>query len=255
MTLRTMIVDDEPGAREHLRSLLRQDAECELVAECASGSKALPLIQRLAPDLVFLEVRMPSMDGFDVLSGLDPERMPHFIFVTTFDQFVVRAFENHALDYLLKPYEEQPFWRVLQSAKRSIQRLHEGNGNGRVLALLRSVASGRKYLERIIIKNRGRISFVRTENVDYIRAAGNYAELHVAAESHLLRRTMQALETELDPRKFVRIHRSTIVNLSRIKELQSSFGGDYEVVMNGGARLTLSRSYRDRLHGLLGMDT
>jgi two-component system LytT family response regulator len=252
MKLRTMIVDDEPLARERLRTLLRQDAECEMVAECDSGTKAIPLIRQHAPDLVFLDVQMPGLDGFGVLAGLEAEHMPHVIFVTAFDQFALRAFESHALDYLLKPFDEQRFSRALQHAKRWIRRGREDDGNRRVLDLLRSVAQERKYLERIIIKNRGRISFVRTDDVDYIQAAGNYAELRVASECHLLRRTMQALEAELDPSKFVRIHRSTIVNLSRIKELQSSFGGDYVVVMNSGARLTLSRSYRGRLDELLG---
>ncbi|HXZ28207.1 MAG TPA: response regulator [Terriglobales bacterium] len=254
MKLRTMIVDDEPLARERLRTLLGQDAECEIVAECDSGSQAIALIREHRPDLVFLDVQMPNVDGFGVLAGLEPEHLPHVIFVTAFDRFALRAFENHALDYLLKPFDEPRFHRALQHAKRWIRSHPEGE-NGRVAGLLRAVNEGHKYLERIVIKNRGRISFVPTESIDYIQAAGNYAELRVANESHLLRRTMQALEAELDPEKFVRIHRSTIVNLSRIKELQSSSGGDYVVVMNGGARLTLSRSFRDRLSGVLGMDT
>jgi two-component system LytT family response regulator len=252
--VRALIVDDEPLARERLRALLTNDDEVEVVGECGDGHEAITAIDTLTPDLVFLDVQMPSVDGFGVVSAVGPERMPLTIFVTAFDQYALKAFEVHALDYLLKPYDQDRFDTALRRAKHRLghHRIEAGM-HEKLLALLADAKpAAPPPLERIAIKSGGSVYFLRSEEIDWIEAAGNYTRLHVGKKVHLLRETMTALEGKLDTKRFVRIHRSTIINLERVRELQPYFHGDYVVLLHDGTQLTLSRNYRQKLHDLFG---
>jgi two-component system LytT family response regulator len=230
-TIRTMLVDDEPLARTNLLVLLRADPEIEIVGECGSGFAAIDEVRRLAPDLLFLDVQMPGCDGFDVLEALGAAAPPAIVFVTAYDRYALKAFEVEALDYLLKPFDDARFQRTLARAKEQIRRNQD---------------AARK-VERLIVRAAGRVSFLRVSEIDWIEAADYYACLHVAGRSHLLRRKMSDLERDLDPACFCRIHRSTIVNRDRIRELKLNSGGEYDVVLRDGTRLRLSRRYRDHL--------
>jgi two-component system LytT family response regulator len=247
-----LIVDDEPLARQRIRKLLEAEPDMEVVGECSDGRKAVAVIQEQRPDLVFLDVQMPGLDGFGVLEALGIERMPGIIFVTAYDRYALRAFEVHALDYLLKPFDRQRFEKALERARAQINRSRTADVNKQLLALLEDVKTGRKYQERFVVKSSNRVLFVRVEEIDWIEAAGNYVRLHAGSETHLLRETMSALEGKLDPHKFLRIHRSTIVNIERIQELQPWFHGDYVVLLKDGTQLTLSRSYRQKFQDLFG---
>lgn len=250
--IRALIVDDEPLARERIRTLLTGEPEIEVVGECGDGHKAVAAIRRHAPDLLFLDVQMPELDGFGVLQELGAQHLPVVVFVTAYDKYALRAFEVHALDYLLKPFDRERFHKALTRARAQIQQQKSGQVSERILALLADLKGAPKHLERLVIKSGGRVFFLRTEEIGWIEAAGNYVRLHAGGEEHLLRETMSKLEEQLDPGKFLRIHRSTIVNLERIQELQPAFHGDYVVLLRDGTRLTLSRSYRDKLQEILG---
>ncbi len=252
MAITTIIVDDEPLAREKLRSFLGKESDLEIIGECRDGREALEAIEAHEPDLVFLDVQMPEMDGFEVLEHLEAERLPTVIFVTAYDQYALKAFDVHAVDYLLKPFDRERFGEALERGRSEVERRQAGNVEQRLLALLRDVEARRpKYSERLVIKSSGRVVFLKVDEIDWVDAAGNYVRLHAGGESHMLRETMGRLEERLDPEKFLRIHRSTIVNIERIRELQQQFHGDYLVVLKNGQRLTLSRSYRDRIQDLL----
>lgn len=251
MKIRALIVDDEPLARERIRSLLRREADFEIAAEAADGAKAIAAIRKLQPDLVFLDAQMPQGGGFDVLDAIGAAKMPLVIFVTAYDQYALRAFDVHALDYLLKPFDRERFQAALRRVRAHIES-RDTDVNRRLLALLEERRSARKYVDRLAIRATGRITFLRADEIDWIEAAGNYVRLNAGKESHLLRETMQSLESQLDPQKFMRIHRGIIVNVERIRELQPTEHGDYTVTLRSGARLTLSRSFRDRLKQLLG---
>lgn len=253
MKIRTLIVDDEPLARERIRTLLADELDVEIIGECANGREAIGAIQRDKPDLLFLDVQMPELDGFGVLQMIGAENVPAIIFVTAYDQYALRAFEVHALDYLLKPFDRERFQKALQRARLQIQQANDGNLNQRLLALLENLQPERKWLERLVIKSGGRVFFLKVEEIDWIEAAGNYVRLHAGRESHLLRETIKNLETQLDPKKFLRLNRSTIVRIDRIKELQPWFNGEYAVILHDGTRLTSSRGYRERLDALLQM--
>jgi two-component system LytT family response regulator len=252
MKIRTLIVDDEPLARERIRALLADEFDVEIVGEYATGREAVAAIQRQHPDLIFLDVQMPELDGFGVLQMIGAEKMPATIFVTAYDQYALRAFEVHALDYLLKPFDRERFQKALQRARRQIQQAKDGNLNQRLLALLENLQPERKWLERLVVKSGGRVFFLKAEEIDWIEATGNYVRLHTGRESHLLRETVKNLEGQLDPKKFLRLNRSTIVRIDRIKELQPWFNGEYAVILHDGARLTSSRGYREKLEVLLG---
>jgi len=254
MKTRTLIVDDEPLARERLRQLLEPEAEIELVGECADGREAVAAIREKSPDLVFLDVQMPELTGFEVLEQVRGGRMPVIVFVTAHDQFALKAFEVHAVDYLLKPFDRDRFQTALRRALDHIQRDHAGELNQRLSALLNDLKPSARPLDRLAVKSGGRVVFVRVDDIDWVEAADNYVELHVGAESHLHRETMADLEQMLPPGKFMRISRSTIVNVDRIKELQPLFHGEYAVILRNGTRLTLSRSYREKLNQLLGKE-
>jgi two-component system LytT family response regulator len=252
MTIRILIVDDEPLARTRIRSLLEREPDVTVVGECGDGQQAVALVHELQPDLLFLDVQMPILDGFGVLETLGIEAMPAVIFVTAYDRYAIRAFDVHALDYLLKPFDRERFQRALARARASLQHDEKVAASEKLLALIEDVQSQRKPLQRLVIKAGGRVFFLRLEEIDWIEAAGNYVKLHVGREDHLLRETMNALEGRLNAEQFVRIHRSTIVNLDRIQELQPWFHGDYRVILHDGTQLTLSRGYRQKLQELLG---
>jgi two-component system, LytTR family, response regulator len=237
MTIRALVVDDEPLARRNLAGLLRRHPEIESVRECATGMDAVEEIRRVKPDLVFLDVEMPECDGFDVLELVGAELPPAVVFVTAYDQYALRAFEAGALDYLLKPFDNARFDRALERAKDRI-------------AALRIAP---RKLDRLAIKSAGQVVFLKIADIDWIEAADYYAALHVGAKSHLLRRSMTDLEKELDPNVFCRIHRSTIVNLDRVQSLESTEDDEPIVVLEGGARLRMSRRYRKALQERVGV--
>jgi two-component system LytT family response regulator len=250
--IRTLVVDDEPMARERVLSLLQQEEDVEVVGECSDGAQAVAAIQHQSPDLVFLDVQMPGVDGFGEIEAVGSERMPTVVFVTAYDEYALRAFEVHALDYLLKPFGRDRFQETLKHARASLERRRAGDLGRRLLALVNDIKPERPNLERLVVKSGGRVFFLRTEEIDWIEAAGNYVRLHLGEESHLFRETMNRMETRLDTRRFVRIHRSRIVNTERIKELQPWFNGEYVVILRNGTRLPLSRGYRDRLQEQIG---
>jgi len=252
--IRVLLVDDEPLAREMLREMLKGDPQVAIVGESCNGREALEAIRRHSPDLVFLDVQMPEVGGFEVLSSLGKEEIPHVIFVTAYDQYAVRAFEVQALDYLLKPFDQERFDVSWQRARAQVIRDRNGvrDMDQRILALLEELKADKSYLERLVIKTGGRIYFLETAEIDWIEAEGNYVSVHSAKKSHLLRETISSLESQLDPRKFVRIHRSSIVRLDFIKELQPWFHGEYRIILQDGTQLTLSRNHRDKLQEALG---
>lgn len=250
--IRALIVDDELLARERIRDILESDSEIEIIGECAGGQEAIEAIERQTPDLVFLDVEMPGKDGFAVLEELGPDRIPAIIFVTAYDQYAVRAFEVYALDYLLKPFDRERFEKALLRAKAHIQNEKSENITERILSALEEIKSKPVHLERLVIKMNGHVFFVKTDDIDWLEAEGNYVRLHAGKESYLLRDTISALEGQLDPKRFVRVHRSAIVNVDRIQELQAWFHGEYRIILREGVQLTLSRSYREKLHELLG---
>ena len=252
--IRVLIVDDEPLARERIRTLLENEPGIEVVAECGDAPDALAIIERERPDLLFLDVQMPEMDGFDVLEALAGKPSPPaVIFVTAYDKYALRAFEVHALDYLLKPFDRERFSSALERAREFLMReKKKGALDERLLALLADIKPERKHLERFVIKSSGRVFFIKAEEIDWIEAASNYVRLHAGRDSHLMRETMSALESKLDPKKFLRANRSAIVNIEKIKELHTLFRGEYEIVLQTGARLTMARACREKLQELLG---
>jgi len=250
--LRVLVVDDEPVARAGIVALLARDAELEVVGECGDGRSAVGAIREIKPDLVLLDVQMPEMDGFEVIAEVGAEQMPPVVFITAWDQFAVRAFEVHALDYLLKPFSAQRFKSALSHARQQLAQRQATTLGRQLLDILPDIPRREPPMDRLVVKSSGRVYFVRTADIDWCEAAGNYICLHVGAQSHLIRETMNRLESQLDTRQFVRIHRSTIVNVDRIQELRSSFNGEHVVALGDGTRLTLSRGYRDTLQTRLG---
>lgn len=250
--IRALIVDDEPLARQRLRALLENEPDLELIGECADGQEAVAAIREHEPDLLFLDVQMPKLDGFRVLEAIGPEQMPVTIFVTAYDRYALQAFEVHALDYLLKPFDRKRFQKAVRRARAQLQSEQSHTVDPRLLALAEGVKATRKPQERLVIKAGGRVFFLKIDEIDWVEAAGNYARVHCGGEAHLLRETMSGLEDRLDPNKFLRIHRSTIVNIERIQELQPWFHGDYVVILRDGTQLTLSRSYRQKLQEFFG---
>ena len=246
-----LIVDDEPWARRRIATLLETERDIEVVGECADGSGAIEKIIDLSPDLVFLDVQMPELDGFEVVDAVGPDRMPLVIFATAYDKYALQAFDAHALDYLLKPFDEERFYRALDRARRELQQGKASLDNN-LRALLGSLRNGRKYLQRLAVKSGGRVIFLRSTDVDWFEASGNYVVLHAGRDSHLLRGTLNALENKLDAAQFLRIHRSTIVNLDRVKELQPWFHGEQVLVLQDGTQLSVGRGFRERLKQFLG---
>jgi len=247
-TLRALIVDDERLAREKLRRLLEAEPDVQIVGECASGAEAVEGVKEHAPDLIFLDIQMPGLSGFDVLREIGPEAVGHVVFVTAHDEFAVRAFDVQALDYLLKPFDAPRFRDTLNRVrKRSAGELQE-----KMASLLEQLATRSPYAERLLVKGAGRMSFVRVDEIDWIEAADNYVRLHAGREEHLLRETMNGIETRLDPQRFIRVHRSALVNIDAVKEVQPLFHGDYEVLLRMGASVAVGRNYREKLMKALG---
>lgn len=257
--IRALIVDDEPLARRTIRELLLEDPDVEVVGECGGGAEAVSSIRASPPDLLFLDIQMPGMSGFDVLSKVEPERIPAIVFVTAFDEYALRAFEVHAIDYLLKPFTDERFREALAQAKSHVELKEVGRLSQSLRALLRDRAGTdapkrKGYLTRFMIRLGSRVVFVNPSDVDWIEADNYYAKLHVAGKAHLLRVSMNELEERLDPKRFLRIHRSTIINLDRVKELHQNPNGEYVVLLDSGAELKLSRARRERLEELLMSD-
>ena len=250
--LRVLIVDDEPLARDRIREMLARETDVTVVGEARNGAEAALLVAEHDPDLVFLDVQMPEVDGFGFLELLGVEQAPVTVFVTAYDQYALRAFEVHALDYLLKPFDRERFRHSLQRAREAVEGRDRSDSNRRLAALLADMAPERRYAERLVVKTADRTVLLRVSEVDWIEAAANYLRLHRGREVHLLRETMNSIEARLDPLQFVRIHRSTIVNLDRIAHLESWFHGDYCVKLVDGTSLTLSRTYREHFEERLG---
>lgn len=267
--IRTLIVDDEPLAREGLRVLLEKEPEVEVVGECRDGREAVRSLRELEPDLVFLDVQMPEMDGFEVLEAVagSLEHAPTVVFVTAYDEFALRAFDVHALDYLLKPFDDARFEQALQRARSELDRRRDSDLTVRIEALLAERhelevgPAGRSApdesdedgsIRRFVVRSSGRIHFVDVDEVDWIEAAGDYVRLHAGGRSHLMRETMKVLEHGLDPGEWVRIHRSTIARISHVREIRTTDSGQYVVVLADGTRRSLSRTGRERLEEVLG---
>jgi len=249
--IRTLIVDDEPHARTTLRLLTAKDSEIEIVGEAANGPETIDAIRALRPDLVFLDVQIPEKDGFEVLRELRGEGLPRIVFVTAYDQYALQAFEVNAVDYLLKPFDDKRFFVALNRVKEALRTNSDEPGTR--LAALLEAHEERTRLRRVSIKSGGRIAFLGVEEIDWIEAADQYVELHVGPKTHLLRESMSSLESKLPPDMFCRIHRSTIVNVNRIKELHPQSSGDSVVVLEGGVELKLARARRPMLTRTMGL--
>jgi two-component system LytT family response regulator len=244
-------VDDESFARKGLRTLLRDDEDITIVGEAPNGRRAVTAIRELRPSLVFLDVQMPELDGFGVIDEVGVDAMPATIFVTAYDQYALAAFEVHAVGYLLKPFDRERFARTLQHAKRRLAQPAEQGLGPEALKMLDALRSQRRYTDRLLVNTDGRIIIVKTADLRWIEAADNYVRLHVGTGSgYLLHESMRALEERLDPAHFVRVHRSAIVNVDWIKEIQPWYAGALVVILQGGERLTVSRSFRDRVLAL-----
>jgi two-component system, LytTR family, response regulator len=250
--IRALIADDESLARKFIRRMLKDDHDVEIVGECSNGRETVAMIKKENPDLVFLDVQMPEMDGFAVLEAIGIERLPEIIFATAYEQYAVRAFELHALDYLLKPFDQARFKDAIKHAKERFHSERQNDGRMQISALLENIKSKPQYLERLVIKAGGRITFLSTDEINWIEADDKYVHLHTSKTTPMVRQTLSAMETQLNPEKFRRVHRSAIVNVERIAELQPLFSGEYSILLHDGTKLTLSRNYKDKLFDLLG---
>ena len=246
MKIKTLIVDDEPLARERVKRFLRDVSDIRIIGECGNGTEAIEAINKHKPDLVFLDIQMPEKNGFEVVKALDSRSLPSIIFVTAYDQYALQAFDVHALDYLLKPFNRERLHRAVSHAREQIEHKNLSNIDERLASLIADIRGEKKYLERLVVKSVGRVFFLKTDEIDWIEAAGNYVKLHTGKESHMIRETMNGIEAKLNPDKFLRIHRSTVVHIDRIKELHPMFSGDYAVILRNGTELALSRNYRER---------
>ncbi|MFZ1700418.1 MAG: LytTR family DNA-binding domain-containing protein [Pyrinomonadaceae bacterium] len=250
--IRALIVDDEPPARAVIRKMLADDRDIAIVGECSNGREALAQITEFRPNLLFLDIEMPEMDGFALLDALDGPRIPVVIFVTAYDRYAVKAFDVSAVDYLLKPYDHDRLAVALDRAKANLREKTDEDRSDQLINLLRNLTARENLLDRFVIKNNGRVVLVPVEDIDWIEACGNYVVLHTVGAKHIVRETMKQTEIRLDPKLFIRIHRSTIVNLARIKELQVHFNEEHLVILKNGKELTLSRRYREKLSEKLG---
>ena len=249
--IRVVVADDQPMARDRLVTLLAAEPDVELAGTAASGQETVDRIRQASPDLVFLDLQMPGMDGFEVIEAIGIQHMPPTVFVTAYDEYAVRAFEVQALDYLLKPFGRQRFQAALARARTFLTREKQREMAERLSELLRTGRPPEAGRNRLLVKTGGRVSFVDVDQIDWIEAEGNYVRLHLGEQVHVVRDTMASLIERIGPHKFVRIHRSRIVNATRVKELLVAGGGDYQVVLSDGTRLGLSRLYRDALQAQL----
>src|SRR6185295_10044953 len=236
-----------------IREMLENDSEVEILADCANGREAVETIRDASPDVLFLDIQMPELGGFEVLERIGSgTQVPYVIFATAYDQYAVRAFEVHAFDYLLKPFDHERFDAAWQRVKQQLKLDQSGERDRHILALLEELKSGPRHLERLVIKNGGRVFFVSVNDVQCIESEGNYVRVYDNQKAYLLRETISSLEEQLDPREFRRIHRSAIVKIDKIKEMQPWFHGEYRVIMENGKQLTLSRNYRSNFQGAVG---
>jgi two-component system LytT family response regulator len=262
--IRALIVDDEILARKALRSMLKDDSEIEVIGECRNGKEAVEAIREQSPDVVFLDIQMPEMDGFQVIQEVKVERMPVTVFVTAYDKYAVQAFEVNALDYLLKPFDHDRFDTTMQRAKTFVRQQKLGEINESLFAVLKDLKPNsneapsetdkdahKEPIDRVVIKSVGRIYFLKVEEIDWVEGTSNYLSLHSGSQTHLIRETMGNFHAKLNPRKFLRIHRSTIVNIERIKDIQPLFKGEYVITLTSGRRLKASRGYRHEIQALL----
>lgn len=245
--VRVLIADDELLARRKLADLLKLDADVRLVGECANGVDTVSTLKSEPVDLLFLDVQMPELDGFATLEKIPSLKRPVVVFVTAHDKYAIQAFEIHALDYLLKPYDRDRFRLSLERAKTEIYQHRQADVQAQMSLFLNSIRTKPLYLERFVIKTPRRVVFLNTDEIEWVSAEGNYVLIHIGKEQHLLRETIRALQESLDPQKFIRIHRSTIVRLDHIKELHPTPHGDYDVLLRDGTSLVMSRSYKEKL--------
>lgn len=250
--IRVLIADDELLARKFIRRMLKQDSDVEIVAECSNGAEAVAMIRKEKPDLVFLDVQMPELNGFAVLDAVKLDHLPEIIFTTAYEAYAIRAFELHALDYLLKPFDQVRFKAALRYAKERFHSQQDEAKRLQIGTLLESIRTQQQYLDRVIIRADGRITFLNTREIDWLEADDKYVHLHTGKGKRMVRQTLSSMESQLDPKKFLRVHRSTMVNVDRIKELQPLFNGEHSLILEDGTRLTLSRKYKDKLFKLLG---
>lgn len=271
--IRTLVIDDEPAARRGVAMLLERDPDILVIGEAASGKEAVRKILEEKPDLVFLDVQMPELNGFKVLEAIGGQHVPAVIFVTAYDQHALQAFDVNAVDYLLKPFEDDRFWAAVRRAKAEIVRRQTDALSNKLSHLLDYLQTSKLpeaaaapapaaaaasatptetiTRDRILLKSGGEIYFLKADEIDWIEAEGDYMKFHAGGRVHLLRETMGNLESRLDPKRFIRIHRSTIVNIDRVKKLSPSFAGEYAVILHDGTKLRLSRGYHDRLQELM----
>jgi len=248
-----LIVDDEPLARDRIRRLLSDQEDMTVVGECGDGVCAITSIKELDPDLVFLDVQMPEMDGMEVVRTVGTKDFPAVIFVTAHDSYALQAFEVHAVDYLLKPFDRLRFQEALQRVRRRLSENKQENFNDQLKTFMQSLHPSNHYQQRLAVKTDGRVFLLNVQDVDWLESAGNYICLHVGKQTHIIRETLTQLEDQLDPQKFARIHRSAIVNMERVQELRPYFHGDYKVFLQNGVELSLSRKYRDELYRRMGI--
>ena len=248
MTVRTLVVDDEAPARRRIRRLLADEPGVTVVGECGDGESAVTMIAAERPDLVFLDVQMPERDGFEVVTAIPPASLPAILFVTAYDRYALRAFEVHAVDYLLKPFTGERFRTALGRAR---ERIASRTQDPALASFASSLRNRPSYLSRVTVRSGARTVFVELAAVDWLEAADNYVRLHVKQREYLVRETLAALEAQLDPDRFVRIHRSAIVQVDRIAETRPTSHGDAEVLLRDGRRLAASRTWRDRLQRLV----
>jgi two-component system LytT family response regulator len=249
--IRTLIIDDEAAARSRIRYFLGDFPEAEIVGECDDGLQAIASIREQVPDLLFLDVQMPRLDGFGVIEEVGTGKVPAVIFVTAYEQFAFRAFETHALDYLLKPFNRKRFHQAVERAQAQINLAQTCELERRLRSLLSDLKGAPTYTTRLEVKSVGRTIFVPVEDVDWIEAESNYSWIHVGQERHLIRESLSSLDGRLNPHAFARIHRSTIVRIDRVREMSPMINGDQVVILRDGTKLDMSRTYRDRALTLL----
>lgn len=254
--IRVIIIDDEPLAREGIRHRLAGESDFEVVGEFGSAEEALPSIRSQNPDVLFLDIRMPGADGFELLEQTGLEAVPVIVYVTAYDEYALRAFSVRALDYLIKPYDDERFDETLSRVRRRVAELKDGALGKQVRGMITSSLGPRSGagIDRLPVKKKGSVTFIRTRDIDWLEADRDYVRLHVAGERHLIRSTLKDVHEKLDPRQFVRIHRSWIVNIDQIAELHPFFHGEFILILTSGERLKVSRTYRDQLAAALGTE-
>ncbi len=256
-TFKTLIIDDEKLARNRIKKLLEKQSDFEIVDECKNGREAVDCINSLNPDLIFLDVQMPELDGFSVLKKINKDNYPIIIFVTAYDKYALKAFEVHAVDYLLKPFDDERFQIALEHAKDHLVKNSRKDLHSKITHLMTElgetlpISDVKDYLDRIIVKSGGKISFVKTSEIIRIKSAGKYISVLSKEGDNLIRQTMNEIEEKLDPKKFIRIHRSAIINFDFIKEIQNWYRGEYVILLNNNEKFTTSSSYRKNIQELI----